>query len=196
MKRNKVCYIAIVLSLMVLSCKTTVVPATVNNSFYIRKSNDYNSKEIYDSNNKLIYILNKSDARIDWKIKIVKNYLLYLSAKDELVVMDLAEKEKVLVIEDVGDYAVSDDLKYICLGRKLKGSKYTTTPALYDFSKKKFISLKKMDYSFLESKIGISTDIRFNSDDNGFFVNYQWDYSDPDYIFYISLNKFELSRIK
>ena len=153
-------------------------------------------KGIYDEDGTLVYSINEAEARINWKTLVKENYLLYLSAKDELVVMDLAKKEKVLVIDDVGDYAVSDDLKYICLGRKLKDSKYTTTPALYDFSKKKFISLKKMDYSFLESKIGISTDIRFNSDDNGFFVNYQWDYSDPDYIFYISLKKFELSRIK
>lgn len=196
MKRDKLYYIVIVLGLMVSSCKTTAKPVAANNSFYIRNSNDYNSKEIYDSNNKLIYVLNRSDARIDWKTEIIQSYLLYLTSNDELVVVDLISNEKELIIPDIGDFAATNDLHYICLGKKLNDSRYTTTPILYDFTKKKIVEIEKLDYSFLNKYIGISTDIRFDPEKNGFSVDYHWDSSIPEYSFYISLEELNITRIK
>ena len=102
-----------------LSCQTSSLTFTSNHNYSIKKGDDYNSKEIYDDNGKLVYVLNRSDARIDWKTEIIQSYLLYLTSNDELVVVDLMTSEKKMIIADVGDFAATNDLHYICLGKKL-----------------------------------------------------------------------------
>lgn len=171
----------------------------LSQEFHIEYSSDFKSKKIYNSNDELVYQLNEPEVRIHWEPRIVQNYLFFLTESNKLIGVDLKTKKKKIIIKDVGDFAVSDDLKYICIGRikkELKNSIYTTVPEIYNIKTKKIISFKEIDFSFLKSEIGISSDILFCPEQNGFSVGYHWETSIHKFSFFISLDDFSIYKVK
>ncbi len=166
-------------------------------TYRIEYSDDCLNKNVYNDKNEIVYVLNCEQTR--WKSEIVKNVLFYLNINNELVAVNLDNGKNILALKNVGDFGVSDDLKYICIGKiseELNDSIYTTIPELFDFQKRKYLKTENFDYSILKSDIGMNTDIRYESEKNGFTIAYNWDTPVPQYSFFLSLYDYKIIQTK
>ena len=164
-------------------------------SFNIFFDYEKNIVVIENEKGKPIYSLSETDAKIYSAIELRETSLYYIDNKNCMVEYDL-QKGKQLCIENVGDFAFSQDGKYLCIGKiceEFDNSEYTLRPKLInkDFEE---LNLTDIDYDFLKGEEGISTHIQYEN--NKFIIKYNWDTPIPQYVIELELEDYAVKRLK